>query len=67
MFDGRADCSRTTSDRASWSDDALTEAAGAAGESISGQRRIMSVPRTGAMVAQPLLAEGGDALGVLVA
>jgi two-component system LytT family sensor kinase len=54
-------------DRASWSEDALTEAAGAAGEALSAQRRIMSVHRAGAMIAQPLVTNGGDTLGVLVA
>ena len=47
--------------------DALTAAGTAAKEALAGQRRIMSSHRAGAMVAQPLLTDDGDALGVLVA
>lgn len=47
--------------------DALAAAGTAAEEALAGQRRIMSSHRAGAMVAQPLLTDDGDALGVLVA
>ena len=55
------------SDRATWTTDALTAAGTAAGQALSGQRRIMTSHQAGAMVAQPLLTDDGDALGVLVA
>jgi two-component system LytT family sensor kinase len=55
------------SDRATWTADALAAAGTAAGEALTGQRRIMSSHRAGAMVAQPLLTDDGDALGILVA
>jgi len=38
----------------------------AALESISGQRRVLTHARTSAVIAQPLVEEGGDVLGVLV-
>ncbi|MEO3757693.1 histidine kinase [Mycobacterium sp. B14F4] len=49
-----------------WSDDVLTACGGAAEQSISGERRVLTHARTSAVVAQPLLAEGSDVLGVLV-
>jgi two-component system LytT family sensor kinase len=55
------------SDRSTWTTDALAAAETAAEEALTGQRRIMSDHRAGAMVAQPLLTDDGDALGVLVA
>jgi two-component system LytT family sensor kinase len=54
-------------DRATWSEDALTGAASAAADALAGQRRIMSAHRAGAIIAQPLVTDGGDTLGVLVA
>ncbi|MDT5177259.1 MAG: two-component system, LytTR family, sensor kinase [Mycobacterium sp.] len=54
-------------DRATWTTDALAAAGTAAGEALAGQRRIMSSHRAGALIAQPLLTDDGDALGVLVA
>ena len=50
-----------------WTPDALAAAERAAAEALTGRRRILSTHRGGAMVAQPLLADDGDALGVLVA
>ena len=47
--------------------DALDAAGAVAKEALTGQRRVMSGHRAGAMVAQPLLTGAGDALGVLVA
>jgi two-component system LytT family sensor kinase len=58
---------RDPSDRSTWTPDALSAAEHAAKEALTGQRRIMSTHRAGAMVAQPLLTDDGDALGVLVA
>jgi two-component system LytT family sensor kinase len=58
---------RDPSDRSTWTPDALAAAEHAANEALAGQRRIMSAHRAGAMVAQPLLTDDGDALGVLVA
>jgi two-component system, LytTR family, sensor kinase len=58
---------RDPSDRSTWTPDALAAAEHAANEALAGQRRIMSTHRAGAMVAQPLLTDDGDALGVLVA
>lgn len=55
------------SDRSTWTTDALAAAETVAAEALAGQRRIMSAHRAGAMVAQPLLTDDGDALGVLVA
>lgn len=49
-----------------WSDDVLEACGGAAAQSIDGQRRVLTHATTSAVVAQPLLAEGGDVLGVLV-
>lgn len=47
--------------------DALAEAQDAAADALAGQRRVMSSHRAGALIAQPLLTDGGDVLGVLVA
>jgi two-component system LytT family sensor kinase len=58
---------RDPSDGSTWPPDALSAAEHAAKEALTGQRRIMSTHRAGAMVAQPLLTDDGDALGVLVA
>jgi two-component system LytT family sensor kinase len=55
------------SDRSTWTTDALAAAETAAGEALTGQRRFMSSHRAGAMIAQPLVTDDGDALGVLVA
>src|SRR3954447_7453271 len=53
------------SDRSAWTTDALAAAEIAADQALTGQRRIMSDHRAGAMVAQPLLTDDGDSLGVL--
>ncbi|KAA0080703.1 sensor histidine kinase [Mycolicibacterium sp. P9-64] len=55
------------SDKSTWTRDALAAAEDAAKAALTGQRRIMSTHLAGAMVAQPLLTDDGDALGVLVA
>jgi two-component system LytT family sensor kinase len=54
-------------DRSTWTADAVTAAGDAATEALKGPRRIMSAHRAGAIVAQPLVTDDGDALGVLVA
>ena len=53
-------------DDALWTPDVLDACERAARESISGERRVLTQARTSTVVAQPLLAEGSDALGVLV-
>jgi two-component system LytT family sensor kinase len=68
LFDESGQCSaQDPSDRSTWTPDALAAAEHAAKEALTGQRRIMSTHLAGAMVAQPLLTDDGDALGVLVA
>jgi two-component system, LytTR family, sensor kinase len=54
------------SDEALWTSDVYDACERAARESISGGRRVLTHARTSTVVAQPLLAEGGYALGVLV-
>lgn len=49
-----------------WTPDVLEACERAARESISGERRVLTHAQTSTVVAQPLLTEGGDALGVLV-
>jgi two-component system LytT family sensor kinase len=49
-----------------WTTAVLDACEGAARESISGERRVLTHAGTSTVVAQPLLAEAGDALGVLV-
>jgi two-component system LytT family sensor kinase len=55
------------SDPSTWTPDALVATEHAAKEALTGQRRIISKHRAGAVVAQPLLTDDGDVLGVLVA
>ncbi|WNG86304.1 histidine kinase [Mycobacterium sp. ITM-2016-00317] len=49
-----------------WEPDVREACVGAARQSVAGGRRVMTHARTAAVVAQPLLAESGDTLGVLV-
>jgi two-component system LytT family sensor kinase len=49
-----------------WTPTVLDACERAARESVSGERRVLTHARTSTVVAQPLLAESGDALGVLV-
>ena len=49
-----------------WNDDVLTACTDAAEKCIDGQRRVLTHARASTVVAQPLLAEGSDVLGVLV-
>jgi two-component system LytT family sensor kinase len=53
-------------DDAVWVDDLLDACERAAGQSITGARRVLTHAKTSAVIAQPLLAEAGDLLGVLV-
>ncbi|PQP45411.1 sensor histidine kinase [Mycolicibacterium austroafricanum] len=67
LFDGDgAVLAEDALDDALWDDDVRDACDDAAHESISGQRRVMAHAGTSAVVAQPLLAESGDLLGVLV-
>jgi two-component system LytT family sensor kinase len=54
------------SDDTLWTPDVHDACERSAGESISGGRRVLTHARSSTVVAQPLLTEGGDALGVLV-
>ena len=49
-----------------WAADVADACERTAAESISGERRVLTAVRASAVVAQPLLAEDGDVLGVLV-
>src|SRR5829696_5381444 len=51
-------------DESIWEPDVLEACERAARESISGERRVLTHGRTSAVVAQPLLAEGSDVVGV---
>jgi two-component system LytT family sensor kinase len=53
-------------DESIWDREVLDACERAALESISGQRRVLTHARTSAVIAQPLVVEGGDVLGVLV-
>jgi two-component system, LytTR family, sensor kinase len=50
-----------------WDAEVAGSCAHTAAESIAGGRRVLTGVRTSSVVAQPLLADGGDVLGVLVA
>ncbi|MFI5510704.1 sensor histidine kinase [Mycobacterium sp. NPDC051804] len=63
--DGRL-LAQDPADNALWTPDVLDACERAARESISGGRRVLTPARTSTVVAQPMLAEGGDALGGLV-
>lgn len=54
------------SDDLIWQPDIADGCASTAAESIAGERRVLTGVRTSTVVAQPLLAESGDVLGVLV-
>ena len=49
-----------------WVDDLIDACERAAGQSIAGERRVMTHAKISAVVAQPLLAEAGHLLGVLL-
>ncbi len=50
-----------------WTPDTHATTAKTASDALTGQRRIMATHLAGAIIAQPLLTDDGDALGVLVA
>lgn len=67
LFDGHGDLLATDpSDDAIWQSDVTDTCASTAAASIAGERRVLNDVRTSTVVAQPLLAEAGDVLGVLV-
>ncbi|MGE0218591.1 sensor histidine kinase [Mycolicibacterium sp.] len=67
LFDGDGQLlARDPADDALWETRVLEACEGAARQSISGQRRVLTHAGTWAVVAQPMFAEGGDMLGVLV-
>jgi two-component system LytT family sensor kinase len=57
---------RDPADEPVWTADVVDDCERTAAQSISGERRVLEAGRTAAVVAQPLLAEDGDVLGVLV-
>ncbi|AFM18692.1 putative regulator of cell autolysis [Mycolicibacterium chubuense NBB4] len=67
LFDGDGRLlARDADDDAVWNGEVVDACTSAAAESIGGQRRVMTHATAAAVVAQPLLAEAGDLLGVLV-
>lgn len=67
LFDGDGRLlARDPDDDAVWDADVIAACDGAARESLSGERRVMTPAATTAVVAQPLLTDAGDRLGVLV-
>ncbi|MBS1690775.1 MAG: histidine kinase [Actinobacteria bacterium] len=49
-----------------WAEDVVAACERTAADSMSGQRRVLKDVRTSAVIAQPLIAEGGEVLGALV-
>lgn len=67
LFDGHGELLSTDPDDASiWQSEVADTCAATAAESIAGERRVLNGVRASTVVAQPLLAENGDVLGVLV-
>jgi len=67
LFDGHGELLATDpADESIWQSEVADTCAATAAESISGERRVLNGVRTSTVVAQPLLAENGDVLGVLV-
>jgi two-component system, LytTR family, sensor kinase len=67
LFDGLGELLATDPvDDLIWAADIAETCASTAADSISGERRVLNGVRTSTVVAQPLLAEAGDVLGVLV-
>ncbi|KRD19655.1 histidine kinase [Mycobacterium sp. Root265] len=67
LFDGHGELLATDpADDSIWQPDIADTCASTAAESIAGERRVLNDVRTSTVVAQPLLAEAGDVLGVLV-
>ncbi|MET4428376.1 MULTISPECIES: histidine kinase [unclassified Mycolicibacterium] len=67
LFDGDGEVlAREQSQESIWHPDIVETAAATARESVDEQRRVLRSVRTTSVVAQPLLTESGDILGVLV-
>lgn len=67
LFDGAGELlAADATDDGMWDDTVREACVGAARQSISGGRRVMTHARTVTIVAQPMLAESADLLGVLV-
>lgn len=68
LFDGHGVLLATdpADDELIWQSDIAETCASTAAESISGERRVLNGVRASTVVAQPMLAEAGDVLGVLV-
>lgn len=67
LFDGDGQLlSRDPADKFIWQPAVISTCTTAAAASIAGERRVLDGVRTFTVVAQPLLAETGDVLGVLV-
>ncbi len=67
LFDGDGDLlARDSADDAIWTPEIVEACASTARDSVSAARRVLTNNGTTAVVAQPLLAEGGDVLGALV-
>jgi two-component system LytT family sensor kinase len=67
LFDGDGQLlAQDPPDEAIWPPDVVDACERTTRESIAGGRRVLKGGQTSAVVAQPLLAEGGDVLGVLV-
>lgn len=67
LFDGHGELLVTDpTDESIWQSEIADACASTAAASIAGERRVLNGVRTSTVVAQPLLAEAGDVLGVLV-
>ena len=67
LYDGHGELLATDpAEESIWQSDIADTCASTAAESIAGERRVLNGVRTSTVVAQPLLAEAGDVLGVLV-
>ncbi|MGV9799466.1 sensor histidine kinase [Mycobacterium sp. NPDC003449] len=67
LFDGDGELlAQDQGDEPIWHPDVAEACAGTVGESITAGRRLLTTVRTTAVVAQPLLTEGGEVLGALV-
>ncbi|MGE2716951.1 sensor histidine kinase [Mycolicibacterium litorale] len=66
LFDGDGGLlARDPDDDAVWTSDVTAEAARTVREAISGERRVLTSVRASTVIAQPLLTDAGDLLGVL--
>ncbi|KUI37216.1 histidine kinase [Mycobacterium sp. IS-1496] len=66
LFDGEGQLlAREPEDGAVWTSDVADDAARTVRESIAGERRVLTSVRAATVIAQPLLTDAGDLLGVL--